>query len=190
MSKSTDFEILEKIFEGAMHEEDLSDHMSKKLERIRSIHAMLMNFHATSKIVKKIKKLYGVADSQVFRDISITEALFGGIRKSNKEYNRMRSEQMALATYRIALKAKDTRGMAAANRNFNEATGINIQDPDLPDFNKLEPVPVIVTIPDEILAAMAEKLMQGPIKYQSSPKPIEIQDPESFTDFESVTDAD
>ena len=182
--KFTDYEVLEKVFSGELELNELTDHQREKHDRVRSVHALLMKFQSNSKIVKKLRTLYKISQSQVYRDIAMTEALYGSIRKSNKEYNRMRSEQMALETYRIALKDKDTRGMAAANRNFNEATGINIEDPDLP-FDKLEAKPNIVVIPEHILLKMAEKLAAGPVRWEASTKP-ELSNPESFTEYEET----
>ena len=185
--KFTDYEVLEKVFTGEFELDELTDHQREKHDRIRSVHALLMKFQSNSKIVKKMRTLYRISQSQVYRDIAMTEALYGSIRKSNKEYNRMRSEQMALETYRIALKDKDTRGMAAANRNFNEATGINIEDPDLP-FERLETQPNIVVVPDNILALMAAKLAAGPVRWEEA-KPQRLEDPEAFTEYEE-TDED
>lgn len=182
-NKLTDLEVLEQVFCGELGEDELTEHQSEKLRRIRHVHAFLIGFHSTTQVTKKMRQLFGISQSQVFRDIAMTEALFGSIRQSNKEYNRLRSEQMAMETYRIARENRDTRGMAAANRNFNEATGINIDDPDLP-FEKLDPQPNIVVIPQEILGKMSAKLGTGIVRWEDNPPQRQIEG--EYIDHEEI----
>lgn len=150
MTKASDFDRLEQLFTGKIDEEELTLHQAERLERIRATQAMLMDAKGSGQIVKKLNKVYGISQAQAWRDIQLTELLFGKLRKANKEFKRSIAENMALETYRLARKDKDARGMAAANRNYIEATGCNIEDPDLPDFEKLQPSLYPIVLDDAI----------------------------------------
>ena len=144
-NRTSDTQVLQEYFSGLRAIEDLSEHHQERLTRIRAIHAALLKF----------------SQAQAYRDINLCHFIFGDMRKANKEVKRHIAEQMALEIYRKAKKADDFKAMNAANRNYIEATGIKIEDPDIPDFEKLQPsvYPIIV---DERLGAMLEQLLAVP----------------------------
>ncbi len=164
-NKPTDLQVFNDLFAGIVAEEELTDHQVRKLNRLKSIHGMLLKGTSWKKIIKKIQSLYNLSESQISRDIQMTEQVYGASRKANKEHKRQVAEEMALEVYRRSKKAGDLRGMNAAVKNYISATGCNIEDPDMPEFEKLQPSPNIVIIPESIMQKMAERLNSGPVRF-------------------------
>ena len=148
--KPTDYQALHDLIVGKIEEAELTEHQLDRLRRIRAAYAMLLDVQSAFLITGKLMKQFEISQSQAFRDIRLTEMLFGAIRKGNKDFKRIRAEEMALETYRLARVQNNLKGMAAANRNYILATGCNIEDPDLPDFDKLEPSIYPIVLDEEI----------------------------------------
>ena len=177
--KKTDYEVLHDFVSGKITEEEMTEHQLKKLERVRSCYAMLIKFWSAPKVVKRLRKLYGLSQSQAFRDIDLTERLYGAIRNANKEFHRLIAIEMALETYRMAKKDRKGNVMAMANRNYIEATGTSINDPDLP-FEKMEASVNIIVIPEHLQNQLVKNLNKGPVKWQPPSK----EDKEEITEYE------
>lgn len=148
--KLTDYQILSELLNGKIEESDLSAHQTDKLRRVRRVYNMLLDAASNIMIVEDLSHEFGLSDAQAWRDLHLTEALYGNMRVSNKNMKRQVAENMALETYRLARDSGDVKGMAAANRNYNDATGIGIEDMDLPDFDKLQPNFYAVVLDEEI----------------------------------------
>lgn len=159
--KARDIEVIQEYFAGTKTEEELTAHQLEKLRRIRTAHAGLLAFKSNFMIIGMLMKTFDISQAQAYRDINDTNFIHGNFRKSNRELKRHIAEEMALETYRIAKDQGDVKGMSAANRNYIEATGISIADPDIPDFDKLQPsvYPIILS---KNLEDMIEKLLSSP----------------------------
>lgn len=160
-NKPKDIEALQEYFDGSKEEEELTYHQREKLARIRTAHAGLLSFKSNFSILGNLMKTFDISHAQAYRDINDTQFIFGNFRKSNKEVKRHIAEEMALETYRTAQYMGDTKGMAAATRNYIDATGISVNDPDIPDFEKLQPSVYPIVIAKE-LEGMIEKLLASP----------------------------
>ena len=157
-NKPKDSQVLMEFFQGQLELEELTQHQKERLDRIRAIHAALLDFKGTPTILTILKDAYGLSSAQAYRDINLCHFIFGNMRKANKEMKRHRAEQMALETYNLAWEQQDTKGMAMANKNYIEASGISKEDPDLPDFTKLQPS-VYPIIPDDTTKKLLEQLL-------------------------------
>lgn len=80
---------------------------------------------------------FAVSISTARHDIAFAMRLFGDIDKVPKEAHRARAVQMALDTFRVAKKGKDAAGMAKATLAYITATGVDKDDPDAADIEKI-----------------------------------------------------
>ena len=80
---------------------------------------------------------FGVSIATARNDIRAAMQVFGDLDRVPKEAHRQRAIEMALETFRMAEALKDTEGMAKATKNYIAATGVDKDDPDLPDMEKL-----------------------------------------------------
>lgn len=77
----------------------------------------------------------GIATAR--RDIAQAMNLFGQLDKVPKEAHRARAIDMALATFKMAEDERDPAGMAKATVAYISATGLDKDDPDAVDMEKL-----------------------------------------------------
>jgi len=77
----------------------------------------------------------GIATAR--RDIAQAMNLFGNIDKVPKEAHRARAIEMALATFKVAEQEADAGGMAKATLAYISATGLDKDDTDAVDMEKL-----------------------------------------------------
>lgn len=90
-------------------------------------------------------------------DIRAAMQVFGDLDRVPKEAHRQRAIEMSLATFQIAEALKDADGMAKATKNYIAATGVDKDDPDLPDMEKLMRERIYVEVID---ARMSDLLQQ------------------------------
>lgn len=163
-NKPKDSQVLMEFYQGEIQLDELTPHQRNKLDRIRTIHGAWMAFKQPYEILAILKDMYGISDAQGYRDIKLCEMIYGNLQSANKDMDRQRAKNMALETYNLAHSHQDTKGMALANKNFNDASGILKDDPDMPDFSKLQPS-VYAIIADEFTQALLAKFTetQGPL---------------------------
>ena len=180
--KPKDHEVAKAYFEGKIKEEHMTAHQKEYLDRIIAIHAMLAKqFKSKFFIVKKLKKLYGVSQATAYLLIRETERHFGDLNKSNKDIHRHIAIEMAKEAYRIAREDRDAKSMVAAIRAYSEATGLNQYDPDLPDFDKIQPSLNLVVLPEGMESHILEVLKDGAINLNEPPKVIDVEHEEIDT---------
>jgi len=100
---------------------------------------------------------FGVSIATARNDIRAAMQVFGDLDRVPKEAHRQRAIEMALETFRMAEALKDTEGMAKATKNYIAATGVDKDDPDLPDMEKLMRERIYVEVID---ARMTDLLQQ------------------------------
>ena len=163
-NKLTDYQVLYDHLSGKIEEEQLTAHQLEKLHRIRACYGFLLSAKSTFFTIGSLIKTFQISQSQAYRDLRLTEKLFGEIRKSNKAIKRQIAENMALETYRMAKIMGDFRGMNSATKNYIDATGCNIDDPELPDFEKMRPSVNVIMVDESLMKKLKENLHSGPVE--------------------------
>ena len=174
--KPTDYQRLNEYFTGSVDEEDLTYHQQQRLERVNHCYRMLNKMRPSIEIVKKLCKQHGIHTATAWRDLDMTQKIFGDLRAPNKAMKRAIAEKMALDAYRIAAKAKSVKDMVAAGKLYVDATGCAIEDPEMPEFDKLQPNVYAIILPPEAEKMMAQLL--------STPGPTNLS--KIYTDAESI----
>lgn len=80
---------------------------------------------------------FTISAATAARDMRKALSVFGDLDKVPKEAHRQRAIEMALAAFKMAKKNKDADGMAKATRMYMTATGVDRDDLDAPDLEKL-----------------------------------------------------
>jgi len=149
--KDTTFDRLEKYYleNGELSEKDLE--ICNRLELVFSIFCQTRSKKAAiSKFIAlQEAKGKGISVAQAYRDLSEAEKLFAPIRKFNKEFLRMTIIESAINDIKECSKrartASDKMWVAimgvkdSAEKRIIEASGLKLDDPNLPDFSKLIP---------------------------------------------------
>lgn len=149
-NKLSDYQVLTDYVNGKIDREDLTFHQQNKLKRVTLVYDQLLDAQSNNIIIERLQDNFQLSMAQAWRDLHLSEALFGNLRQSNKAMKRQIAENMALETYRQAKRTGDLKAMAAANRNYIAATGIENEDLDLPDFDKLQPNIYAVVLDDDV----------------------------------------
>ena len=163
-NKLTDYQVLFDHFSGRIDEEQLTEHQIEKVHRIRACYGLLLSAKSTFFILGSLMRTFNLSQSQSYRDLRLTEKLFGEVRKSNKAIKRQIAENMAKETYRMAKADGDFRGMNSATKNFIDATGCNIDDPELPDFEKIQPSVNVIMVDESLIRKLKDNLRSGPVE--------------------------
>lgn len=125
-------------------------------QRIDFAKAQFLARNTYMQIGHAIQTEFGVSISTARNDIRAAMQVFGDLDRIPKEAHRQRAIEMALDTFRIAEAMKDADGMAKATKNYIAATGVDKDDPDLPDLEKLMRERIYV----EVIDARMNDLLQ------------------------------
>lgn len=106
-------------------------------QRIDFAKAQFLARNTYMQIANTLVTEFGVSIATARNDIRAAMQVFGDLDRVPKEAHRQRAIEMALDTFRMAEALKDTEGMAKATKNYIAATGVDKDDPDLPDLEKL-----------------------------------------------------
>lgn len=160
-NKLTDIDVLRQFYSGTVTE--LTEHQEKRRKRLLIAQSMMTQGQSNQKIIKVLRKDYGISDTQAWRDTRDAIKLYGDMRKAEKEGIRWIIYEMALKGVRKALKAKDLKSYNAAIKNLISITGVDKESADLPDFEKLQPSIIVAVLPEGMEEKMTKLLNKGSV---------------------------
>lgn len=162
-------------FEGRIGDHELTKANQEYFARIQMCYRSQMNFHARAKTVKMLSKSYGISERTATRLYNDCEKIYGTTRKFNKEFTRHKAEEMALQTYRKAKSIGAVKTMVQAVAAYIRASGIEMEDSNVPDFAQLEPGDVITMLPPEIKEAIMLQLNGGSVDLNKATYTVEAE---------------
>jgi len=119
---------------------DLSEHEREMLDRWQEAYTMQRKYTSVSDTVAILMKRFpGLSKATAYRDCRDSMNLFGDIIKAKKDAMRNLALEMVKDGARIANAEKDSKGLIRAGLAIARIAGVNVTDPDLPDFSKWEP---------------------------------------------------
>lgn len=108
-----------------------------------------------------MKRFPGLSRATAYRDCANSVSLFGDISIATKDGIKHLSSEIvkdAIAIARLTNNAKEMRQGALALAKIN---GVNVTDPDLPDFNQLEPHTYELGLPPTLVKVLMEMAKTG-----------------------------
>lgn len=127
--------------------------------RIDFAKAQFLARNTYMQIAHAIETEFGVSIATARNDIRAAMQVFGDLDRVPKEAHRQRAIEMALDTYKIAEALKDADGMAKATKNYIAATGVDKDDPDLPDLEKLMRERIYVEVIDQRMTHLLQQFI-------------------------------
>lgn len=127
--------------------------------RIDFAKAQFLARNTYMQIAHAIETEFGVSIATARNDISAAMQVFGDLDRVPKEAHRQRAIEMALDTFRMAEALKDTEGMAKATKNYIAATGVDKDDPDLPDLEKLMRERIYIEVIDKRMSDLLQQFI-------------------------------
>lgn len=149
-NRKTDIQCIRDWYKDESGELKLTKHQEIKRKRILVAQSMLASAKPNSEIIEVLSEDFDISGGQAFRDVKDAIALYGDLRKAEKEGLRYIIYDMALHSYNTAKKDANVKGMNAAINNMTKLLGLDREEPDLPDFEKLEPSTYIITLDEEV----------------------------------------
>lgn len=116
---------------------ELTPRQQAMRERWDWVKAQFLRRHRYQHVCDTLVQQFGVGVATARRDIKAAMDLFGEIDRVPKEAHRARAIEMALETFHVAKKNGEAGDMAKATSAYIAATGIDRDDPDQLDIQKL-----------------------------------------------------
>jgi acyl-CoA-binding protein len=117
----------------------LSQHQLDVLERLEHAWSLTLEARTNEDAAKKLMRRFSISRAQAYRDLTDSKQLFGDATKSSKEADRYLLKEMGLDTFRKARKAGELDQMNKALANLVKITGIEKDDPNIPDAQAYMP---------------------------------------------------
>jgi len=165
----SNFDAIQEHLNGERDEYMLTEKQVEYFRQLRSAYAMLLDLHPKAKIAKRLMANFDISQQVAYKVIRETETLFGSIQKVNKEFLRVQAIEMAKKAYRRAQKLDKPKEMIAATIAFVKAAGLDVNDPDLPDFEKLQPNLVVTVLPEGMEQDIRRMLQSGAVNLNKAP---------------------
>jgi len=155
-NRRSNLEVIQDLFAGRVKEKDLSEHQYQYLVMVRSAYGMLLEVKSRKYIVGALMRQFEISQESAYRIIRECGKIFGKVGKVDKEIYRHMTIEMAKSAYLKAQDAADVKEMINATKALIKAVGLDRDDVDLPDFEKLQPSLNLLVLPD----GMEEKIEQ------------------------------
>ncbi len=122
--------------------------------------AQFLKRHRYQHVCDTLVRQFGIGVATARRDIKSAMELFGEIDRVPKEAHRARAIEMALETFHIAKKNGDPVGMAKATNSYMIAAGVDKDDPDQVDIQKLMQERTYVEALDPVLRELLVNFLE------------------------------
>lgn len=156
--KRRTIEVVREYLAGDRGDASLTSLQEKYIEQVRFCLGLLLKGYPQTTVIEMIEEELAVSYSKAWRLIRETEEIFGPQGEVDKRFRRYTASEMAKEAYSVALSRNDPRNMISATNAYIKAWGLDRDDPEMPDFAKLDTPANILVIPDEV----AEKLKALP----------------------------
>lgn len=147
---------------------ELSPKHQEMKKRWSAAFALLCNFHSITQAVPVLQREFnGISEATAYRDVSSAIKLYGDVLKSSKDGLRHILYECAMKVYQLAAKHDDYKAMNSAVANMIKLHGLDRDEPDTPDFAKLQPSLVVTVLADGMEKQIKSMLSGGAINFNS-----------------------
>jgi hypothetical protein len=160
---------LDRIEAFYRHGEVLTSYEQKRCKRLELAFSLFLHHRSRKVAVSKYLSLCQsdvefeeISISQAYRDMSQSEKLFAPIHQYKKEFIRLTIVESAVKDIKAIEKKLGEKDISLKNwsdlmslknqveKRLIDSTGLNLNDPDLPDFSAIKPPEYKVVIPEEV----------------------------------------
>lgn len=155
---------IKEFYRDKWGEVELTEAQEMKRQRLIFAFNILVKENLMKDAIPFIMKNYNLSESQAIRDINDAKELFGAVMKNKKDAHRAIVYEMAMETYKAAKLDGDYMAMSKTLSNVIKLLGLDRDDPDIPDFGKLQPNVYPIIIAPEIERKLDQLLdTKGPV---------------------------
>lgn len=143
-------------------EETLSEKEKEMLDRWIEAFTFMRNYNSMADAAALLMKRFpGLSRSTAYRDCSSALSLFGDIALAKKDGIKHLATEIVRDSIAIARLKNNEDGMRQGASAMATINGVNITDPDLPDFAKLEPHEYVIGLPENFITAFQNAISGG-----------------------------
>jgi len=145
---------------GSREEHEVPGNILSYWEDVRFTAGILLKGYSQATVIDALIGERNLSYNAAYRLIKDTEELYGAQAEVDKRMKRMIASEMAQRAYELAEEKGKPRDMVSATNAFTRAWGLDRDDPDLPDFGKLD-TPANILVLDTAVAERLKALPAG-----------------------------
>ena len=131
--------------------------------------------------VAEVMQRHDISKVTAYSDLAIVKALLPMMSTASRDFHRWRTNEMLIATYKMAEKRKDSKTMERAATAYGKLNRIDLEDEQAMPYDKIVPQPFTATDDPRVLGIepipnINEKISQMIEKYRR--ETIDIEDVE------------
>ena len=131
--------------------------------------------------VAEVMQRHDISNVTAYSDLAIVKALLPMMSTASRDFHRWRTNEMLIATYKMAEKRKDSKTMERAATAYGKLNRIDLEDEQAMPYDKIVPQPFTATDDPRVLGIepipnINEKISQMIEKYRR--ETIDIEDVE------------
>ena len=140
--------------------------------------------------VAEVMQRHDISKVTAYSDLAIVKALLPMMSTASRDFHRWRTNEMLIATYKMAEKRKDSKTMERAATAYGKLNRIDLEDEQAMPYDKIVPQPFTATDDPRVLGIepisnINEKISQMIEKYRR--ETIDIEDVE-FEEYDLELD--
>ena len=140
--------------------------------------------------VADVMQRHDISKVTAYSDLAIVKALLPMMSTASRDFHRWRTNEMLIATYKMAEKRKDSKTMERAATAYGKLNRIDLEDEQAMPYDKIVPQPFTATDDPRVLGIepipnINEKISQMIEKYRR--ETIDIEDVE-FEEYDLELD--
>lgn len=120
------------------------------------------NSHADAAAIL-MKRFPGISRATAYRDCADAISIFGDISKATKEGIRHLATEITMDAIGIARLKNNEEAMMKGAKAISDINGVNTIDPEMPDFDSLQPHTYNIVLPDGFLKVFQQMLKGGKV---------------------------
>jgi hypothetical protein len=164
LGKTSNYERIVAFMTDRLAESELTEHERNLINRWNEAYTLLRNYNSTADAAAILMKRFpGLSRATAYRDCSNAINLFGDISKSSKDGIKHLTTEMVKDAAVIARSMGSPNAIIKAALAIAKINGVNVTDPDLPDFEKIEPHTYEINLPQPVLKAIMAMIGAGKI---------------------------
>lgn len=117
---------------------ELTPTLQKKLERITTAKALLLQHKFVHKVQRMLMKHYGYTIASAMSDLQLMNQVFGPLMKVTRDMRKAIAEEMIRQDRDLALEMKDTKALNMTTANYIKLHGLDKDEAELPDLSRFE----------------------------------------------------
>ena len=166
--------------------------MVEKVLRVREMYNwFIANPDGTDReFVAEVCQRHGIHRTTAYSDLAVVKSLLPMLGSASRDFHRWRTNEMLIATYKMAEKRKDSKTMERAATAYGKLNRIDLEDEQAMPYDKIVPQPFTATDDPRVLGIepipnINEKISQMIEKYRR--ETIDIEDVE-FEEYDLELD--